>query len=105
VLFALRWGRLDAYSLAEHRRISTWPLAADVRGLDVHYGVAVVHSDHAVTALDLRSGRRAEVGRTGTKIVDAQIEAAGVAYAFNRGSGGIARFVPIAAVERALGNT
>jgi hypothetical protein len=102
VLLVLRPGRLDAYSLQKHQRVGAWSVSRDVASVDVQYGIAVLRSNHAVYALDLRSGRSVVLGRTRSALVGAQIEAAGVAYAFNAGSHGIARFLPIAAVERAL---
>jgi hypothetical protein len=102
-LFAVRGRRIDAYSLENGRSVGTWRVSAELGGLDVEYGVAVLHSPHEVVALDLATGRDAVLGRTAGGIVDAQIEAAGVAYAYNAGVRGVARFVPIAAVMRALG--
>jgi hypothetical protein len=103
-LLALRAGRLDVYSLRTAERVAAWAVPANVVGVDVQYGVAIFHSDHVVYALDLGSGRRAVLGRAPSSIVAAQIEAAGVAYAYNQGARGIARYVPIAAVLRAVGN-
>jgi hypothetical protein len=45
------------------------------------------------------------LGRAAGAVVGAQIEAAGVSYAYNIGPRGVARFVPIAAVQHALGHT
>jgi hypothetical protein len=102
VLLALRGRRLDEYSVRTARRLATWAVPPNVTGVDLQYRVAIFHSDRAVYGLDLDSGRRALLARAASALVDAQIEAAGLAYAYNLGSGGIARFVPIAAVERAL---
>jgi hypothetical protein len=105
LLLALRDGRLDVYSVRTSKRVATWAVPANVTGVDLQYRVAIFHSDRLVYGLDLDSGRRAVLGRAPSSVVEAQIEAAGLAYAYNLGSGGIARFVPIAAVERALGRT
>lgn len=102
-LLALRDGRVDLYSVSTGERVATWPVPADVTGVDVQYRLAIFHSDRLVYGLDVDSGRRAVLGRAPTSIVDAQIEAAGLAYAYNQGSRGTARFVPIAALERAFG--
>jgi hypothetical protein len=104
-LLALRAGRLDVYSVRTGERVATWAVPANVAGVDVQYGVAIFHSDRVVYALDLGSGRRAILARAPSPIVGAQIEAAGLAYAYNESARGIARYVPIAAVERAVGNT
>ena len=104
VLLAAREEQLDVYSLTRSQRVASWPIPPAVAGVDLHYGVAILHSERVVYGLDLESGRRAVLGRAPTSIVGAQLEAAGLAYAYNLGSRGVARFVPIAAVERALGN-
>jgi hypothetical protein len=101
-LLALRDGRLDSYSLRSGERVAVWAVAPDVTALDVQYRVAILHSGRVVYGLDLDSGRSAVLGRAPSAIVDAQIEAAGLAYAYNVHSGGIGRFVPMAAVEQAL---
>lgn len=101
-LVVLRRARLEAYSLLTETRMGKWTVRPDVHGLDVDYGVAVMHSDHVVYAVDLKTGRSVVLAETTGSIVDAQIEATGVAYAYNAGGRGIARFIPIAAVERAL---
>ena len=62
-----------------------------------------MHSDRAVYAFDLRTGRSSVLARTTGSIVGAEIEGAGVAYGYNADARGIVRFIPIAAVERALG--
>ncbi len=105
VLLALRDERLDVYSVRSAERVATWAVPANVTGVDLQYRVAILRSHRVVYGLDLDSGRRAVLGRTPNTLVDAQIEAAGLAYAYNLGIRGIARFVPIAAVERALGKT
>jgi hypothetical protein len=103
LLVVLRPGRLETYSLRTKTRVGSWKVRPDLRDLDVHYGVAVMHSDRAVVAFDLKTGRSSVLAETTGSIVGAQIEAAGVAYGYNAGAHGIARFIPIAAVERALG--
>jgi hypothetical protein len=102
-LLALRATRVDAYSLRGRDRVGTWHVPAGLDGLDVHYGVAVLHSPRQVFGLDLETGRHVVLGRTAGGILDAEIEAAGVAYAYNVGARGVVRFVPIAAVMRTLG--
>jgi hypothetical protein len=104
-LLALRDTGLDVYSLEKAQRVSSWVVPRDVRAIDMHYGIVVFGSGGAVYGLDLRSGRRAVLGRAAGAFVGAQIEAAGVSYAYNLGGRGVARFVPIAAVQQALGHT
>jgi hypothetical protein len=103
VLVVLRSGQLEAYSLRTRGRLGSWSVRRGLHSLDMHYGVALMHSDHAVYVLDLKTGRRAVLAETASVIVGAHIEAPGIAYAYNANGKGIARFVPIAAVERALG--
>lgn len=98
----LRTGRVDVYPIDETRRSSTRHVPRNVSGLDVEYGIALLRSNHVLYALDLATGRSRVIGRAPAGIVDAQIEKTGVAYAYNDAAHGVARFVPIAAVERAL---
>jgi hypothetical protein len=104
LLLAARDGRLDAYSVSRPQLVATWAVPTSAADVDLHYRVAIFHSERVVYALDLDSGRRAVLGRAPSAIIGAQIEGAGLAYAYNLGARGVARFVPIAALERALGN-
>ena len=101
-LVVLRPGRLEAYSLRTQARVGSWTVRRDLQGLDVQYDIALMHSDHLVYAVDLKTGRSAALAETTGPIVGAQIDGPGVAYASNADARSIARFIPIAAVERAL---
>lgn len=102
VLVVLRPSRLEALSLRTRTRAGRWTVRPDLHGVDVQYGVAVMHSAHVLYALDLKTGRSGVLAKTTGSIVGAQIEGPGVAYADNADGRGVARFIPIAAVERAL---
>jgi len=82
--------------------LATWNVP---RGLtaapDAHYGVAVLTAGRKVYALSLSTGRMALIARTPTRVM-AQIEAPGIAYAYNTGGHGVLRFVPLTVVQRAL---
>jgi hypothetical protein len=104
-LLALGDTGLDVYSLKKAQRVSSWAVPRDLRAIDMHYRIVVFASGRTVYGLDLRSGRRAVLGRAAGAIVGAQIEAAGVSYAYNVGPRGVARFVPIDAVLQALGDS
>ncbi len=102
-LVVLLSARLETYSLRSQTRVGSWNVRPGLRGLDIQYGIALMHSDRAVVAFDLKTGRSSVLAEATGSIVGAQIEAAGVAYGYNAGAHGTARFIPIAAVERALG--
>jgi hypothetical protein len=77
------------------------PAGVDPR-VDVHSGVAVLTSRHVIYALALETGRVAALARSADPLVGAEIEAPGIAYAYNRNGGGHARFIRFADIEAAL---
>jgi hypothetical protein len=101
-LLAVKGTRLDQYLLSTGARVRSWHFGATVLGIDVHYGIAVATTAHKVFAINVQSGRRALLGHAPARIVGAQIEAPGVAFAYNRAVRGVARFIPLAMVEREL---
>jgi hypothetical protein len=63
--------------------------------------VAVIPVGRQVLAISLETGRRV-VAATGAGPVDAEIEAPGVAYAYNVRGRGIVNFIPFARLEQGL---
>jgi hypothetical protein len=96
---------LEVWNTASGRLENVWPIPAGVEPrVDVHYGIAAFTTKRAVYALLLESGRIALLARAQSG-VRAQIEEAGVVYQYNARQSGFMRFIPLAAVERALGET
>ena len=81
-----------------------WHVPAGVRSrIDVHFGIAVLTRGSTVYALDLDTGRIAALANAPAPVVNAEIEAPGIAYAFNSSGTGHARFIRFADIEAALG--
>jgi hypothetical protein len=84
--------------------LRSWRAPHDVRPkIDVQFGVAVLSGPHIVYALDLETGRIATLAYSRSPLVGAEIEAPGIAYGYNRGGKGHARFIRFTAIEAALG--
>jgi hypothetical protein len=79
---------------------------AGATGLDLYSGLAVFSVRRTLYALRLATGKTAVVAREKRAIVADEIEAPGVAYAFNTIRGvrdvGNVGFVPMSAVSRAV---
>jgi hypothetical protein len=70
--------------------------------VDVQFGVAALTDGHVVYALDLETGRIAALARTATPLTGVEIEAPGIAYAYNSGGVGRGLFIRFADIEAAL---
>jgi hypothetical protein len=93
---------LQVFDASSGRLVHTWRLPAGVRGLDVHYGVAVLSQGRTVLGIRLATGRTATLARA-PRTVRAQIEGPGVAYQYNAAGHGFVGFVPLAKIEQRLG--
>ena len=102
-LVAVRDGKLDVYSVSSRSRVAQWPVPSDVRGVDLQYGLAVLHTPRRVLGVRVDSGQTSLIARSPRTIVNVQVEAAGLAYAYNVRSHGIVRFIPIDALQAAAG--
>jgi hypothetical protein len=101
-LVVLTHGSLEVLDATTGRHLQTWPAPGEARGtLDVQYGVAVIPVGRQVLAISLETGRRF-VAASAPAAVDAEIEAPGIAYAYNVKGRGILKFIPFARLERAL---
>jgi hypothetical protein len=96
-----RAGTLDVYDAAGGVVLRRVRVPAGARGVDVHFGYAVVAAGRSVVAVELATGRTAVLAHAPAP-VQARIEAPGVAYAFSTGRRGEVRFVPMAAIEAAF---
>jgi hypothetical protein len=91
-----RAGRLAVY--ASGKRVNSWPLPAGARhAVDLQYGLAVLTTGNGVYGLNLADGRTVELAAT-PSAPRAQIESAGVVYAYDS----VAQFIPMSRVEAAL---
>jgi hypothetical protein len=102
-LVTLGDGRLSAFDVRAAKLIRRYRVAASATGADLQDGVVAFAEGTKAIVLDLTSGRAAVVGHAPTKLVGAQIEAAGLAYAWSSGSRGEARFVTTRQLDLALG--
>jgi hypothetical protein len=101
-LAVLRPSSLDVFDAQTGARLHSWPVPEGVTPrLDMHYGVAVVTAGERVVAISLATGRQVVAAAT-PNLVGAQIEAPGIAYAYNSGRFAGVKYVPFAQVERAL---
>jgi hypothetical protein len=101
-LVTTRDGRLDVYSVHTGARLHSWPLPAGAAAhVDLQYGIAVVTAGRAIYAIDVSSGRRAQLA-VAPVAARAQIEPIGVVYTYSIGDRGTAMLVPINRVESAL---
>src|SRR5262249_35118549 len=99
-----RGSRLDLFDVGTAKRVRTFALPAGATGLDLQYGVAAFARGRDAVALDTATGRSAVVGRGSAPPVGRQIEGPGLASAWRSGAEtGVARFVPTAQLDRALG--
>lgn len=97
-LAVLADGRLDVYSTTNGRRVQTWPVGAEARSVDLHFGLALVASGRDVYSFDLITGRSAHLLRTPTRVA-AQLEAPGAAIQYNADGRGYVRFLPMSWIE------
>ncbi len=97
---------LEIFNVLNGKLVKTLPIAAGAEGLDVHSGIAVYYVRKALHAVLLSSGKDAVVTTAKAGILDVQIEAPGVAYAYNtplaKANGNVA-FIPLSKVSALLG--
>lgn len=97
-------GTLEVYALSSAKLLHRWRAPAGARAtLDLHYGVAVLTAGRRIYAIGLSSGKR-RVLLAAPHAVRAHLDDIGVVYAYDAGAGGVLGFIPLAAVERALGS-
>ena len=98
-----RSGRLQVFGTATQAKLHDWAAPAGAAShVDAQYGVAVLTAGGKVYAVSLATGHRSLVASVPGRAL-AEIEPAGIAYAYNAGSQGHVRFVRFAEVERAVG--
>lgn len=97
---------LEIFNANTGAAVRTWPVPAGAAHLDVHSGIAVYAVGRRVRAIRLTTGKDVVLAAAKRKIVDVELEAPGVAYAFNTLAGvkeiGNVAFVPIAKVIAAV---
>jgi hypothetical protein len=74
---------IEVYDVGNGELVQSWQAPAGAGHLDVAWGIAVFTVGHRLFALRLETGKRALLATTSRRIFDAQIEPAGVVYAFN----------------------
>jgi hypothetical protein len=97
---------LEIYNANTGGFIRKWPVAAGAAHLDVHSGIAVYSVRRQVHALRLATGKDVVLATAGRAVLDVEIEAPGVAYAFTTPKGtkdlGTVTFVPLSRVIAAV---
>jgi hypothetical protein len=94
----LRRGHLDVYSAETGLPADSWPVPANARSVDLHYGIAVMAAGGNVFALNVNTGRTARLLHVRGRAV-AQIDSAGAVVQFNAGKRGYLRLVPMSTIE------
>jgi hypothetical protein len=108
---ALRANRLVAlgdnvvyiFNATTGKLLRGWRVPAGARShIDVQFSVAAFTRGNTVYALDLQTGRVVALAQAPASVLNAQIEAPGIAYAFNQNGQGHVRFIRFADIEAAL---
>ncbi|MFL5950137.1 MAG: hypothetical protein ACJ74M_00880 [Gaiellaceae bacterium] len=100
VVTTTRDGRLDVFVAGT--RTHTWPLPAGTQPhVDLQYGIAVVTAGNAVYAMNVATGRTAQLA-VAPASPRAEIGSIGVVYAYSNAGRGTARLIPMSNVEEAL---
>ena len=103
VIVLTRSGRLQVFGAATQQKLHDWAAPAGAASrVDTQFGVALLTAGGKVYAVSLDTGRRSVVASVPGNVL-AEIEPAGIAYAYNTGSHAHLRFVPFAEVEKAVG--
>ena len=89
---------LDVYSLADGRLLHSWPVAANARGLDMQYGIALITAGRDVYAVNAATGRTAHLVHAPARVA-AEIEAPGAAIEFNVAGRARIEFLPMSQIE------
>jgi hypothetical protein len=98
----LRSGRLDVYNAETGLLTHSWPVPADARSVDLHYGIAVIAAGGNVLALNAGTGRTARLLHVHGRAA-AQIDSPGAVLQFNVGRRGYLRFIPMSTLEARTG--
>jgi hypothetical protein len=91
-------GHLDVYDAATGLLTHSWPIAANARSVDLYYGIAVVAAGDDVYALNVATGRTADLLHAPARVA-AQIDSPGAVVQFNAGGHGYLRFIPMSTLE------
>jgi hypothetical protein len=102
VVVLTRSGRLKVFGAATLAELHDWAAPTGASGVDAQYGVAAVIAGGRLYAVSLATGRKSLIASVPGRVF-AQIEPAGIAYAYNTGTHGHLRFVRLAEVEAAVG--
>jgi hypothetical protein len=103
VVVLTRSGRLQVYATATQEKLHDWSVPAGAASrIDAQFHVAVVTSGGNVYAVSLTTGRRSLIASVPGPVL-AEIEPAGIAYAYNTGSSAHLRFVRFGELEAAVG--
>jgi hypothetical protein len=94
----LRSGHLDVYSAKTGLRTRSWPVPADARSVDLHYGIAVVTAGGGVYAMNVVTGRTARLLHVPGRAA-AEIDSPGAVVQFNVGGHGYLRLIPMSTIE------
>jgi hypothetical protein len=94
----LRSGHLDVYSAETGVLTRSWPVPANARSVDLHYGIAVVAAGNDVFALNAATGHTARLLHTPGRVA-ARIDSPGAVVQFNAGGHGYLRFIPMSTLE------
>jgi hypothetical protein len=98
---------LEIYNARTGALVKTWPVTPGAARLDVHSGIAVYAVGRKVHLLRLSDGKAAVLATAPRAIEGLQIEAPGIAYAYNTVKGikdvGNLAFVPLAKATSLLG--
>jgi hypothetical protein len=94
----LRSRHLDTYSAATGVLANSWPVPANVRSVDLYYGIAVVAAGDDVFALNVGTGRTARLLHAPGRVA-ARINSPGAVVQFNVGEHGYLRFIPMSTIE------
>jgi hypothetical protein len=90
--------RLDVYSAETGLLTHSWPVPANARSVDLHYGIAVIAAGGDVFALNVSTGRTAHLLHVQGRAA-AQIDSPGAVVQFNVGERGFLRFIPMSTLE------
>jgi hypothetical protein len=94
----LRGAHLDVYSADTGILAHSWPVPADARSVDLHYGIAVIAAGGDVYASNVATGLTARVLHVHGRAA-AQIDSPGAVVQFNVGRRGYLQLIPMSKLE------
>jgi hypothetical protein len=94
----LRSGRLDVYNAETGALSKSWPVPANARSVDLHYGIAVVAAGNDVFALNVGTGHTARLLHAPGRVA-ARIDSPGAVVQFNAGGHGYLRLIRMSTIE------